>query len=30
MTGMTHAMVKGSNVPPLDAMAVRAVLRWRP
>ncbi|MEU9534583.1 MULTISPECIES: TerD family protein [Streptomyces] len=26
---MTHAMVKGSNVP-LDAMAVRAVLRWRP
>ncbi|SED75817.1 Stress response protein SCP2 [Streptomyces sp. 2131.1] len=29
MTGMTHAMVKGSNVP-LDAMAVRAVLRWRP
>ncbi|MFD3522859.1 TerD family protein [Streptomyces sp. NPDC058653] len=29
MTGMTHAMVKGSNVP-LDAMAVRAVLRWSP
>jgi len=29
MTGMTHAMVKGSNVP-LDAMAVRAVLRWTP
>ncbi|MFC8537361.1 TerD family protein [Streptomyces sp. NPDC057249] len=26
---MTHAMVKGSNVP-LDAMAVRAVLRWTP
>ncbi|MEU8626244.1 TerD family protein [Streptomyces sp. NPDC048669] len=26
---MTHAMVKGSNVP-LDAMAVRAVLRWSP
>ncbi|MFI1141974.1 TerD family protein [Streptomyces sp. NPDC020780] len=24
---MTHAMLKGSNVP-LDAMAVRAVLRW--
>ncbi|MEE1738573.1 TerD family protein [Streptomyces sp. BE147] len=29
MTGMTHAMLKGSNVP-LDAMAVRAVLRWTP
>lgn len=29
MTGMTHAMVKGSNVP-LDAMAVRAVLCWTP
>ncbi|MFI6283287.1 TerD family protein [Streptomyces sp. NPDC051018] len=29
MTGMTHAMVKGSNVP-LDATAVRAVLRWTP
>lgn len=29
MTCMTHAMVKGSNVP-LDAMAVRAVLRWTP
>lgn len=26
---MTHAMVKGSNVP-LNAMAVRAVLRWTP
>ncbi|MGW2084285.1 TerD family protein [Streptomyces sp. NPDC001880] len=26
---MTHAMVKGSNVP-LDAMTVRAVLRWTP
>ncbi|MFE3139540.1 TerD family protein [Streptomyces scopuliridis] len=26
---MTHAMLKGSNVP-LDAMAVRAVLRWSP
>ncbi|MFJ6750549.1 TerD family protein [Streptomyces sp. NPDC091266] len=26
---MTHAMVKGSNVP-LDAAAVRAVLRWTP
>lgn len=26
---MTHAMLKGSNVP-LDAMAVRAVLRWTP
>lgn len=26
---MTHAMMKGSNVP-LDAMAVRAVLRWTP
>ncbi|MFJ7252431.1 TerD family protein [Streptomyces sp. NPDC098085] len=26
---MTHAMVKGSNVP-LDALAVRAVLRWTP
>ncbi|SCF66598.1 Stress response protein SCP2 [Streptomyces sp. Ncost-T10-10d] len=29
MTGMTHAMVKGSNVP-LDTMAVRAVLCWTP
>jgi stress response protein SCP2 len=29
MNGMTHAMVKGSNVP-LDAAAVRAVLRWSP
>lgn len=29
MTGMTHAMVKGSNVP-LNALAVRAVLRWTP
>lgn len=29
MTGMTHAMVKGSNVP-LDTLAVRAVLRWSP
>ncbi|WP_186357091.1 TerD family protein [Streptomyces sp. SLBN-118] len=29
MTDMTHAMVKGSNVP-LDATAVRAVLRWTP
>jgi stress response protein SCP2 len=27
MAGMTQAMLKGSNVP-LDAMAVRAVLRW--
>jgi len=26
---MTHAMLKGSNVP-LDATAVRAVLRWAP
>ncbi|TLS47240.1 TerD family protein [Streptomyces montanus] len=26
---MTHAMLKGSNVP-LDAAAVRAVLRWAP
>ncbi|MFJ6011329.1 TerD family protein [Streptomyces sp. NPDC092952] len=26
---MTHAMVKGSNVP-LDTLAVRAVLRWTP
>ncbi|MFE2376197.1 TerD family protein [Streptomyces sp. NPDC059398] len=26
---MTHAMMKGSNVP-LDARAVRAVLRWTP
>ncbi|WP_406493885.1 TerD family protein [Streptomyces sp. NBC_00846] len=26
---MTHAMVKGSNVP-LDALAVRAVLHWTP
>ncbi|MCT9087874.1 TerD family protein [Streptomyces sp. ASQP_92] len=29
MTGMTHAMLKGSNVP-LEAPAVRAVLRWSP
>ncbi|MYV55612.1 TerD family protein [Streptomyces sp. SID3212] len=29
MTRMTHAMLKGSNVP-LDATAVRAVLRWSP
>ncbi|MEV0096921.1 TerD family protein [Streptomyces sp. NPDC050738] len=29
MTGMTHAMLKGSNVP-LDATAVRAVIRWIP
>jgi stress response protein SCP2 len=29
MTDMTHAMLKGSNVP-LDAPAVRAVLRWTP
>jgi stress response protein SCP2 len=29
MTDMTHAMLKGSNVP-LDAMAVRAVLHWSP
>ncbi|WP_406412006.1 TerD family protein [Streptomyces halstedii] len=29
MTGMTHAMLKGSNVP-LDTTAVRAVLRWTP
>ncbi|MFG3345160.1 TerD family protein [Streptomyces sp. NPDC048018] len=29
MTGMTHAMLKGSNVP-LDTAAVRAVLRWTP
>ncbi|WP_432249622.1 TerD family protein [Streptomyces sanyensis] len=29
MTGMTHAMTKGSNVP-LGAAAVRAVLRWTP
>lgn len=29
MTGMTHAMQKGSNVP-LDTAAVRAVLRWTP
>ncbi|WP_327119010.1 TerD family protein [Streptomyces sp. NBC_01341] len=29
MTAMTHAMLKGSNVP-LDAMAVRAVLHWTP
>ncbi|MFE2147807.1 TerD family protein, partial [Streptomyces sp. NPDC059456] len=27
MTGMTHAMQKGSNIP-VTAMAVRAVLRW--
>ncbi|MCZ9340685.1 TerD family protein, partial [Streptomyces sp. TRM76130] len=26
---MTHAMLKGSNVP-LEATAVRAVLRWTP
>ncbi|MET9427087.1 TerD family protein [Streptomyces sp. NPDC003036] len=29
MAGMTHAMLKGSNVP-LDAAAVRAVLCWTP
>jgi stress response protein SCP2 len=29
MTLMTHEMVKGSNVP-LEAAAVRAVLRWTP
>jgi stress response protein SCP2 len=29
MARMTHAMLKGSNVP-LDATAVRAVLRWTP
>ncbi|WP_254711552.1 TerD family protein, partial [Streptomyces sp. TRM64462] len=29
MTGMTHTMLKGSNVP-LDATAVRAVLCWTP
>ncbi|NKY16094.1 TerD family protein, partial [Streptomyces somaliensis] len=29
MTDMTHEMLKGSNVP-LDAAAVRAVLRWTP
>ncbi|MFD6423126.1 TerD family protein [Streptomyces sp. NPDC060198] len=29
MTGMTQGMLKGSNVP-LDAAAVRAVLRWTP
>ncbi|WP_329120986.1 TerD family protein [Streptomyces sp. NBC_01353] len=29
MTFMTHAMLKGSNVP-LDTAAVRAVLRWTP
>jgi stress response protein SCP2 len=29
MARMTHAMLKGSNVP-LDARAVRAVLRWTP
>ncbi|MGX1883896.1 TerD family protein [Streptomyces sp. NPDC055287] len=29
MTDMTHAMLKGSNVP-LEATAVRAVLRWTP
>ncbi|MCX5396751.1 TerD family protein [Streptomyces sp. NBC_00102] len=29
MTGMTQGMLKGSNVP-LDATAVRAVLRWTP
>ena len=26
---MTHAMLKGSNVP-LEATTVRAVLRWAP
>jgi stress response protein SCP2 len=29
MTGMTHVMVKGSNIQ-LDASGVRAVLRWSP
>ncbi|MFD3793696.1 TerD family protein [Streptomyces californicus] len=29
MTVMTHTMLKGSNVP-IDAAAVRAVLRWTP
>ncbi len=29
MAGMTHAMVKGSNIP-LEASAVRAVLSWSP
>ncbi|WKN14463.1 TerD family protein [Streptomyces sp. JUS-F4] len=29
MTVMTHTMLKGSNVP-VDAAAVRAVLRWTP
>lgn len=29
MTGMTHAMLKGSNVP-LGAASIRAVLRWTP
>jgi stress response protein SCP2 len=29
MTDMTHAMVKGSNIP-LNASGVRAVLRWSP
>src|SRR5882757_1524806 len=29
MAGMTHVMVKGSNVQ-LDAQGVRAVLRWSP
>jgi stress response protein SCP2 len=29
MTGMTHVMVKGSNVA-LDAPGIRAVLRWSP
>ncbi|MFV2120240.1 TerD family protein, partial [Streptomyces sp. Act-28] len=29
MTGMTHEMLKGSNVP-LDVAAVRAVLCWTP
>ncbi|MEV0885882.1 TerD family protein [Streptomyces microflavus] len=29
MTPMTHTMLKGSNVP-VDAVAVRAVLRWTP
>jgi len=29
MAGMTHAMVKGSNIP-LEAAGVRAVLRWSP
>ncbi|MCM2428604.1 TerD family protein [Streptomyces sp. RKAG337] len=29
MTAMTHAMVKGSNIP-LDVLGIRAVLRWSP